>query len=185
MSTAICQGIKKDGHRCRYRAKFPESSPKFCGVHYKGTKQCAAYTQKNERCSRNAVTGSQFCWQHEKVGSNIPMRYEQMVEMTIRKMKLQYTTQKTWPNLRGVGNGLLRYDFYIPRYNLLIECDEKHHFKKNSTVNEHDRRKKEYISMTSDRLSLLNIPYFNIENSKALILDMIYRITIYGGGFII
>ena len=62
-----------------------------------------------------------------------------------------YIPQKTFNNLRGVGNGLLSYDFYLPEYNLLYEYQGQYHdgTAGNQTKEEfkiqkeHDRRKKE------------------------------------------
>lgn len=35
--------------------------------------------------------------------------------------KIIFTAQKTFNDLKGIGGFKLRYDFYLPNYNLLIE----------------------------------------------------------------
>ena len=70
------------------------------------------------------------------------------------KYNIDFICQKKFNNLIGVNGGLLSYDFYLPKYNLLIEFQgEQHeHFCKgvHKTHNkfenqlEHDRRKFNY-----------------------------------------
>lgn len=66
---------------------------------------------------------------------------------------IKYEYQKQFDNLVGVNGGKLSYDFYLPYYNLLVECQGKQHeepieffggemqFK---IQQEHDKRKREY-----------------------------------------
>lgn len=89
-----------------------------------------------------------------------------------------YIPQKTFNGLIGVGNGLLSYDFYIPKYSLLIEFQGKQHekyvesFHKNKkafeTQQEHDKRKKEYAR--NNNINLLEIWYYDF-NKIEIILD--------------
>ena len=64
-----------------------------------------------------------------------------------------WVVDKTYPDLRGVNNGLLSYDFYIPNSNLLIEYQGEYHDgslvgkcqieEKFEIQKEHDKKKKE------------------------------------------
>lgn len=59
---------------------------------------------------------------------------ERMVESVLKHTGEQYETQKRFSNCRGVENGVwgekrqLAFDFYLPKRNILIEYDGKHHF---------------------------------------------------------
>ena len=41
---------------------------------------------------------------------------------------IEYEYQKRFDNLRGIGGGLLSYDFYLPKHNILIECQGQQHY---------------------------------------------------------
>jgi hypothetical protein len=42
---------------------------------------------------------------------------------------IEYTKEKTFPDLLSENGNPLRFDFYIPEKNLLIEFQGQHHFK--------------------------------------------------------
>ena len=93
------------------------------------------------------------------------------------KKELDYFPQKTFDGLLGLGNGLLSYDFYLYKYNLLIEYQGEmherfvkgiHKSKKDfEKQQEHDRRKKEYAEQHS--IKLLEIWYWDFDNIKKIL----------------
>jgi len=89
--------------------------------------------------------------------------------------------QKKFYNLRGLGNGLLSYDFYIPNLNLLIEFHGEQHeryckgfhksyedFKKQL---EHDQRK--CIYALNNNINLLIIWYWDFDNIEKILLNIL------------
>jgi hypothetical protein len=86
-----------------------------------------------------------------------------------------YITQKEFDNLLGLGGKNLSYDFYIPKYNLLIEYQGEfhdgtaHQQSKEDFIKqqEHDRRKKEYAELHNIRL--LEIWYWDFNNIEKII----------------
>ena len=86
-------------------------------------------------------------------------------------------SQKEFDGLFGVGGGLLSYDSYIPKYNLLIEFQGEQHeryikgFHKSKKYFErqveHDKRKRQYAK--DNNIKLLEIWYFDIENIEEII----------------
>ena len=81
----------------------------------------------------------------------------------LNKNKYTYfIPQKEFDGLVGLGKGLLSYDFYLPKYNLLIEYQGRQHERyipgfhksKNDFEKqlEHDRRKKEYAQKHNIKL---------------------------------
>jgi len=86
-----------------------------------------------------------------------------------------YIPQKEFDGLIGLKNGLLSYDFYLPKYNLLIEFQgqfhdgtAKHQIKEDLKIQqEHDRRKKEYTQKYN--INLLEIWYWDFDNIEKIL----------------
>lgn len=90
---------------------------------------------------------------------------------------IYYIPQREFDGLIGLGGGNLSYDFYIEKYNLLIEYQGEQHeryikgfhkskkdFKKQQ---EHDRKKKEYA--LSNGYNFLEIWYWNFDNIEKIL----------------
>ena len=101
---------------------------------------------------------------------------ERTIYKTLSSNNIHIETQKTFPNLLGINENYLRYDFYLPDYNLLIEYQGEQHeypvrfnsepqeeaesnFKRQQ---EHDRRKREYAK--ENNIKLLEIWYYDFDN---------------------
>lgn len=86
-----------------------------------------------------------------------------------------FEPQKTFSNLVGLGNGLLSYDFYLPKYNLLIEYQGEFHDgkaklssnKKLIKQKEHDKRKKQYA--IDNNIELLEIWYWDFDDIENIL----------------
>lgn len=108
--------------------------------------------------------------------------WEQIIQKEYEKLTIKckncfnyYISQKKFQELIGLGNGLLSYDFYLPKYNLLIEYQGEYH---DGTVNnqtkkqfekqkEHDRRKKEYAEQKG--YNFLEIWYWDFDNIETIL----------------
>ena len=88
---------------------------------------------------------------------------------------IEYIWQKLFNNLVGINGGSLSYDFYLPKYNLLIEYQGQYH---DGTVSnqtdfefaiqqEHDKRKKEYAK--ENNIQLLEIWYWDFDNIEEIL----------------
>ena len=66
-------------------------------------------------------------------GCGCPICNESKLEKEIRELllrnKIVFEAQKTFDWLKFKKHGLLKYDFYIPKYNIAIECQGIQHFK--------------------------------------------------------
>lgn len=94
---------------------------------------------------------------------------------------ISFDVQKTFDNLTGVGGYKLRYDFYLPNHNLLIEYQGIQHEKPTdfagkgnkfakdllSYQQEHDKRKREFAKQNN--LELLEIWYYDFENIENIL----------------
>lgn len=92
-----------------------------------------------------------------------------------------FESQKKFNDLKGIHNGLLSYDFYIPSYNLLIEAQGQQHYKpvkfggqsdllakhKFECQQEHDKRKQEYAK--ENKYKLLEIPYWDCDKIEKIL----------------
>jgi len=99
-----------------------------------------------------------------------------------------YIAQKKFNGLKGSNNGDLSYDFYLPKYNLLIEFQGKQHEKpvdfngkgkkyaeeRFKTQVEHDRRKKEYAE--NKKIRFLEIWYKDFDNIETILEKELYLI---------
>ena len=91
--------------------------------------------------------------------------------------KNYYIPQKEFDGLIGLKGGLLSYDFYIPKLNLLIEFQGIQHEKYIKGFHksyedflkqlEHDKRKKEYAQ--SNNINLLEIWYYNFDRIEEIL----------------
>lgn len=107
----------------------------------------------------------------------VPTKGEQRIIDYLININKDYIFQKTYPDLRGVNNGLLSYDFYIPNSNLLIEYQGEYHDgslvgkcqteEKFEIQKEHDKKKKEYAE--SHNIELLEIWYWDFDNIEKIL----------------
>lgn len=96
---------------------------------------------------------------------------EEHIIQILKKEKIKFEREKTYPDLKF---GHYKFDFYLPEYNILCECDGIQHYKYTKVFHkkrqdflkakERDRRKNSYA--LSHNISLYRIPYFEIENIK-------------------
>lgn len=107
-----------------------------------------SYLRKNQ-------TRCKHCSQSESVG-----------EFRIRKLlennNVDFEQEKTFPDCKDIKS--LPFDFYLSKYNLIIEFDGKHHFENTAfnnyeTTKNHDKMKNEYCE--KHNINLLRIPYWN------------------------
>ena len=93
---------------------------------------------------------------------------EKIVKILLQE-KISFIREKTFQDLK---NGKFRFDFYLPKENIIIEIDGEQHFKQIKKFQktrqdflkqqERDRRKNSYC--LANNISLYRIPYWEIEN---------------------
>ena len=99
---------------------------------------------------------------------------ESRIMTWLDKNKIKYEYQKRFDDLKAPIRGWLRFDFYIPSKNLLIEFDGQQHFKSGITFNNHKTTDKEFRRCVkldkikekyavSRRIKLLRIPYWELK----------------------
>lgn len=104
---------------------------------------------------------------------------EERIIKYLQNKSIDYKPQKTFKGLVGVGGGNLKYDFYIPKYNVLIEYNGRQHYKpieffggkeQLKIQKEHDMRKRKYAE--EHNYKFLEIGYWEINNIENILNDL-------------
>ncbi len=123
-----------------------------------------------EKTPHNFLQGGQRC-----PHCILPTKGEQKIIDYLELHNEKYTFQKTYDDLRGINNGLLSYDIYVDKQNILIEYQGQFHdgtaFKEDDykfyRQQEHDRRKRQYAK--DHNIKLLEIWYWDFENIEEIL----------------
>jgi hypothetical protein len=114
-------------------------------------------------------------------------RGERSISKELSSNNIKFIMEKTYTNLRGLGGGLLRFDFFIDKNNnninnkLLIEYDGEFHYGpiKGKTTEEdwkkqveHDLLKDKYAS--DNNISLLRISYKEFKQIPEIISELVF-----------
>ena len=109
---------------------------------------------------------------------------EDKISRYLLENNIQFTPQKSYDDLRGVGGGKLSYDFYLPNFNLLIEYQGEQHehpveafggIEQFKIQQEHDKRKKDYARTCG--IELLELWYYDFANIEQILNSKILLIA--------
>jgi hypothetical protein len=93
-----------------------------------------------------------------------------LISKSLKKLNINFIIEFKYKDLRGFGGGLLRFDFYLPKYDICIEYDGPQHFSKKqhdilfknksdyNILKIHDRLKTKYCR--KHKIKLIRIPYY-------------------------
>jgi len=112
------------------------------------------------------------------------------IELLNNKNNNYFVPQMKYNNLIGIGGGLLSYDHYIPKLNLLIEYQGEQHErpvdfegkgeeyaqKQFEKQLEHDRRKRKYAK--NNNIRLLEIWYYDFDRIEEILNTYVLNIKI-------
>lgn len=107
-------------------------------------------------------------------------KYERFIQSILDKNNIEYIEEKRFDDCRDKRS--LPFDFYLPKFNLIIEYDGEGHFlesfyekkyvpdtlKALKTTQYHDKIKDEYCRLHN--INLLRIPYWEKDNVEKIIL---------------
>lgn len=102
----------------------------------------------------------------------------------LKKMNVKYTFQKSFDDLVGYCGYPLSYDFYLPKFNLLIEYQGEYHDGSISFIpqtkiqkaQEYDQIKREYAK--SHGIDLLEIWYWDFDNIENILKETLNKIQL-------
>jgi hypothetical protein len=102
---------------------------------------------------------------------------ELKIKEILDKKNINYEFQKSFDNCKNYNNKKFKFDFYLPKQNILIEYDGKHHFEPLKYFGGLDSFKiiKEYDSIKNDyaknnNIKLIRIPYYKYKNINKLLI---------------
>lgn len=122
---------------------------------------CGAEIEVTSYQLTSGHTKSCGCLRSEKVSSN-----EMLIGEYLSKNKILFQREKTFNDCKGAGNKKLRFDFYLPQYNLCIEYDGEQHYRpikyfggieKYNTLKLNDNIKNKYCA--DHNIALLRLPF--------------------------
>lgn len=122
---------------------------------------------------KNSMTGCPTCNGKDSI-------LERNVKSILEKYNIKYKYQKRYTGLVGIGGKPLSYDFYLPDYNKVIECQGEQHFKsvkyfggdeKYNTQIEHDKRKKEYAY--KHNIGMIELTYKDKNNEESILKNLL------------
>lgn len=172
--------------------KNPKSPKEYCpSSHTKVNWKCKECSYEWETSINNRINGDVGCPEcnkskGEKEIDNILIKNNwtkinqedfELLDYVDKNNKNYFIPQKKFNGLLGTGYGLLSYDHYIPKLNLLIEFQGLQHEKfikwfHESEINfkkqqEHDKRKREYA--LTNQYNFLEIWYYDKDNIKDIL----------------
>lgn len=106
---------------------------------------------------------------------------EKRIRNWLKENKIIFESQKKFKNCIFKKSGVLKFDFYLPDFNLCIEYDGIQHFKsikffkktdtlKNNKIR--DKIKTNYC--LQNNIKLLRIPYWEFDNIESILEDILY-----------
>lgn len=114
------------------------------------------------------------CGNHSSIG-------EDKIAKIFDKNNIEYVRQKSYDDLKSKNNRFYRYDFYLPKYNTLIEYDGEQHYKEGfgkgpeylKEVQQNDKIKNQYA--IDHNIKLIRIPYTDYDKiNYNYIIDKIF-----------
>jgi very-short-patch-repair endonuclease len=194
----------KSGQRCPYCSNVKVTKEESLGAYLKHNNLSHLYSKENEKSAFefSLKSNKKAKWKcHEgihddyikTISSATMSNYlcpncalslgEKRIISYLKFKNIKFEQQVRYDDLRGVNNGLLSYDFYLPNYNLLIEFQGEQHkrFKKHlqgdiknfEKQQEHDKRKREYAK--NNNIKLLEIWYDEFDNIENILNNLINK----------
>jgi very-short-patch-repair endonuclease len=106
---------------------------------------------------------------------------EKQILLYLTKYNINYIKEKFFNNCLSPKGNKLRFDFYLPDYNLLIEFDGQHHYKPVNKYNRAKRTHKQTVIndqiknqfVLDNNINLLRIPYNFIDSVDNILTEHI------------
>lgn len=108
---------------------------------------------------------------------------ERILTEILKAHNVEFIREKTFLECKSLKNRPLRFDFFLPKYNVLIEFQGKHHYE---PINKYYRAKRSHEkTIIHDNLKLqfiknyhyylLQIPYWEIDNIQNVLYEYFRR----------
>jgi hypothetical protein len=112
---------------------------------------------------------------------------EKKVALFLEKNNINFDKQKTFNDCKNINtNRQLKFDFYLPKYNLCIEYDGEYHYepwrlyfdKSLANLNFKKMKQRDIIKNNyciNKNINLLRIPYFELKNIDKIISNYLFK----------
>lgn len=122
---------------------------------------CGRYTNVYSYTLTSGHTKSCGCLRSESVSHG-----ETLIAQILKENDIEFEKEKTFSNCIGTGGKVLRFDFYLPEYNTLIEYDGMQHFQPVEYFGGEEKFKKQQanddtknVYCIENAINLIRIPY--------------------------
>lgn len=115
---------------------------------------------------------------------------EKTIAQYLDNNNVAYTQEQTFKNCVNGKNNLLRFDFYLEQFNLLIEYQGQHHYapvnkyRRAKIVHEstviHDKIKEDFAD--THQINLIKIDYRNYNKIEEILSELLHEIELENGG---
>lgn len=133
---------------------------------------------RHNKCNRTSFISPDNLYKYQICSHCIESAEEVMIRLILQDFKIKFEQEKSFDGLVGLKGGKLRYDFYLPDINAIIEYDGEHHdkprygnYNKLKITQDHDKIKDKYAK--DNNIRLLRIHYSELKNIKRLVMDFI------------
>lgn len=106
---------------------------------------------------------------------------EKRISEILDELQIEFESQKTFERCLSPKQNRLRFDFYLPEYNILIEYQGQHHYKPvnkyrrakrvHDQTKIHDNIKRNFVLDNKIDLILIEIPYWDFDNLYDILYD--------------
>ena len=113
-------------------------------------------------------------------GTKLVSLGEKEISEILLENHINFIREKKFPNLKGINGGDLRYDFYLPDFNTVIEYNGKQHYEEVEffggneyfeTLKSHDKIKNDYCVNNNINLIVINYKeniYESLSKNKVI-----------------
>lgn len=135
----------------------------YVGVHFKVTQKC------NKGHIYSAAPHN-FIKGHRCPHCNIPSYGEELTQKLLDQYNIVFEREKVFDGLTGLGGKSLRFDFYMPEHNVIIEINGEGHYKEytnnflNDNIIRHDKIKRDFCKKQG--IKLYDIEYLSTVIGK-------------------
>ena len=188
----ICENENSPSHQPKTSNQFIIDSIHVHGnkFDYSKAKYINSFTKVTIICNICHAEFDQIAYSHTQ-GSGCPRcmmsRGESSIRLYLDTNKIKYSIQQIFSDCRSLKNRLLKFDFYLPLQNLLIEFDGKQHFELSNIrgykttqfelelTRTHDKIKNEYAN--DNKINLLRIPYWDMKRIPEILTKQLKSVT--------
>lgn len=112
---------------------------------------------------------------------------EKLIALWLEEKSIPYKTEKTFEDCLSSKGRRMKFDFYLPNHNAIVEFDGPHHYReveffggnnRLKSVQEHDEIKNQYAKKKG--IPLLRIPFFFIKDVPALLTEFLGHTAVGG-----